>query len=93
MTESEKNEIIKEVFAVLNQYGKTIENLTSITEVAADDLIEVSGGKRIRIGDLLKDVSTIEELKTLFLSKAGPEQTDFLLKLLGGAEIRNGLTV
>ncbi|MCP3895585.1 MAG: hypothetical protein GY706_13305 [Bacteroides sp.] len=93
MTESEKNEIIKEVFAVLNQCGKTIESLTSITEVAADDLIEVSGGKRIRVGDLLKDVSTVEELKKLFLSKTGPEQTDFLLKLLGGAEIRSGLTV
>ncbi|MEG2856952.1 MAG: hypothetical protein RR924_14420, partial [Bacteroides sp.] len=88
MTESEKKEIIKEVFAVLNQCGKTIESLTSITEVAADDLIEVSGGKRIRIGDLLKDVSTIEELKKLFVSKVDSDTADGYIKFPAGISVK-----
>ncbi|WP_042372487.1 hypothetical protein [Bacteroides neonati] len=72
---------------VLKKLALQVRNASSAGENTAERVGRVLMG----LLELLDNDN--EELKKLFLSKTGPDQTDFLLKLLGGAEIRSGLTV
>ncbi|MEG1334743.1 MAG: hypothetical protein RSD11_13925, partial [Bacteroides sp.] len=72
---------------VLKKLALQVRNASSAGENTAERVGRVLMG----LLELLDNGN--EELKKLFLSKTGPEQTDFLLKLLGGAEVKNGLTV
>ena len=58
MTDTELQEVVAAVIEALKTNGKTIDQLTAVTDLANSDNLEVSGGKKISFGKLKEIVAT-----------------------------------
>lgn len=70
---------------ILKKLALQVRNASSAGENTAERVGRVLSG----VLELIDAMANIEELKNLFLSKTSPDQTDFLLKLLGGIAFKN----
>lgn len=61
MTNEEKQEIVNEVLAALQTHGKTIDQLTPVSEMSDTDFLELNGGRKVSYGVLFANHMSNDE--------------------------------